>query len=162
MRFRLHCVVENEIITAIKLSSSLVRLRGIHDVNTAITELLDFNYFSVLATGGGPYELLLDSADNKLFVHITGASDELKFSLPLRAFKTMVKDYFLLLDSYHAAIQSGHPEKIEALDMGRRSLHNEGAEKFINLLENKINVDFETARRFFTIIAALMMKESDI
>jgi uncharacterized protein (UPF0262 family) len=152
--------MESEAIKSIKLSSSLVRLRGIHDVNTAITELLDFNYFSVLGTSGGPYELLLDSADNKLFIHINGADDELKLPLPLRAFKTMVKDYFLLLDSYHAAIQSGHPEKIEALDMGRRSLHNEGAEKFINLLENKINVDFETARRFFTIIASILERLS--
>lgn len=154
-----------ELIKALKLSPALMRLKSSHEANTAINDLLDFNYFSVLGTNGeakgGPYEITLDEADNKLLLHIKAGKEMVKITLTLRPFSRMVKDYFMLFSSYHDAMKIGHPEKIEALDMGRRSIHNEGAEKFINILENKINIDFETARRFFTIIAALMMKEGE-
>lgn len=149
----------NEHIKSIKLAPALLRLRSSHEANTAINDLLDFNYFSVLGTSGGPYEILLDEADNKLMMEIKTGKEKVRIPLSIRPFARMVKDYFLLFNSYHDAMKLGHPEKIEALDMGRRSIHNEGAEKFINILENKINIDFETARRFFTIIAVLMMKE---
>ena len=148
-----------EHIKAIKLSPTLLRLKSSHEANTAINDLLDFNYFSVLGTSGGPYEIMLDEADSKLILNIKTASDKIKLPISVRPFNRLVKDYFMLFGSYHDAMKLGHPEKIEALDMGRRSIHNEGAEKFINILENKVNIDFETARRFFTIISALMMKE---
>ena len=155
--------MDNEFISVLKLSSKLLRLKSSHEANTAINDLLDFNYFSVLGENGqsygGPYQITLDEADNKLLMHIQTKTDLIKLPLSLRPFNNMVKDYFLLFGSYHDAMRNGHPEKIEALDMGRRSIHNEGAEKFINILENKINIDFETSRRFFTIIAALMTKE---
>jgi uncharacterized protein (UPF0262 family) len=149
----------SEHIKTLKLAPALLRLRSSHEANTAINDLLDFNYFSVLGTSGGPYEILLDEADSKLMINIKTAKEKIKLPLSIRPFSRMVKDYFLLFGSYHDAMKLGHPEKIEALDMGRRSIHNEGAEKFINILENKINIDFETARRFFTIIAVLMTKD---
>jgi uncharacterized protein (UPF0262 family) len=155
----------DEFIKTLKLAPSLIRLKSSHEANTAINDLLDFNYFSVLGSNGesvrGPYHILLDEADNKLILDIKSHSEKVKLPISVRPFKSMVKDYFLLFGSYQDAMRVGHPEKIEALDMGRRSIHNEGAEKFINILENRINIDFETARRFFTIISALMMKEGD-
>lgn len=153
--------MENEFIRTIKLAPSLLRLKSIHEANSAINDLLDFNYFSVLdnsgKNNGGPYDLTLDSAEGKLILLIKSDNVDLKLPLSLRFFRSMVKDYFLLFESYRDAVALGHPEKIEALDMGRRSIHNEGAEKFISILENKINIDFETSRRFYTIISALLM-----
>ena len=149
--------MESEFIRTIKLAPGLLKLKSSREANSAINDLLDFNYFSVLENGGGPYDITLDSADNKLIMIITSRGGTLRLPLSLRFFRGMVKDYFLLFESYHDAVSQGHPEKIEALDMGRRSIHNEGAEKFISILENKINIDFETARRFYTIISALMM-----
>lgn len=157
--------MEGEYIKTLKLAPALLRLKSSHEANTAINDLLDFNYFSVLDangdTKGGPYDVTLDEADNKLLLNIKAKKETIKLPLSLRPFSRMVKDYFMLFGSYHDAMKLGHPEKIEALDMGRRSIHNEGAEKFIHILENKINIDFETARRFFTIMAVLMMKEGD-
>ena len=148
-----------EHIRSIKLAPTLLRLKSSHEANTAINDLLDFNYFSVLGTNGGPYDIVLDEQESKLILNIKTIDSKIKLPLSVRPFGRLVKDYFMLFGSYHEAMKLGHPEKIEALDMGRRSIHNEGAEKFINTLENKINIDFETARRFFTIISALMMKE---
>lgn len=147
-----------ETIRTIKLAPSLLKLKSIHEANSAIKDLLDFNYFSVLDYANGPYDITLDSAENKLIIIVEAHNKAImRLPLSLRFFRSMVKDYFILFESYQDAIAQGHPEKIEALDMGRRSIHNEGAEKFISILENKINIDFETARRFYTIIASLMM-----
>jgi uncharacterized protein (UPF0262 family) len=78
--------------------------------------------------------------------------------LSLTPFRKVVKDYFLICESYYNAIRTASPSQIEAIDMGRRGLHNEAAELLIERLEGKITVDFDTARRLFTLITALHWK----
>ncbi len=129
-----------------------------HERNVAIYDLLESNSFELLKPPiKGPYTLLLALEDNRLVFHV-GDRDKNPVSslmLSLSAFRRLVKDYFLLCDSYFEAIKNAPPSRIEAIDMGRRGLHNEGAQLVIDRLSDKIRIDFETARRLFTLICAL-------
>jgi uncharacterized protein (UPF0262 family) len=78
--------------------------------------------------------------------------------LSLTPLKRIVKDYFMICDSYYAAIRTSTPSQIEAIDMGRRALHNEGSEMLMERLKNKIHLDFDTARHLFTLITVLHWK----
>ena len=78
--------------------------------------------------------------------------------LSLAPFRRVVKDYFLVCESYYAAIRTASAAQIEAIDMGRRGLHNEAAELLVQRLEGKVEVDFDTARRLITLIMALHWK----
>ena len=78
--------------------------------------------------------------------------------LSLTPLRRIVKDYFMICDSYYAAIRTATPDKIEAIDMGRRGLHDEGSRTLMERLEGKVTVDFETARRLFTLICVLHWK----
>jgi uncharacterized protein (UPF0262 family) len=78
--------------------------------------------------------------------------------LSLSPFRKLVKDYFFVCESYYEAIKTAPPSRIEALDMGRRGLHNEGSQLLMQRLEGKITTDFDTARRLFTLICALHWK----
>jgi uncharacterized protein (UPF0262 family) len=148
-------MANKESIKALNLDDSIAHFRSNLDLNTSIKDLLSFNYFSVVEKPKGPYTVVLSLEDNRLNFQI---NKKHKVQLPLRSFRSLIKDYFLILDSHQDALKHGMLEKIEAIDMGRRSLHNEGAELIIELLENKINTDFETARRLFTIITILHIK----
>ncbi len=129
-----------------------------HERNIAIYDLLETNFFELMKEGTrGPYSLQLALEDNRLVFHI---GDEKRqplnsLMLSLSPFKRLVGDYFLLCESYFEAIKTAPPSRIEAIDMGRRGLHNEGAQLVQDRLSGKINVDFETARRLFTLICAL-------
>ena len=129
-----------------------------HERNVAIYDLLESNSFELLKEGAsGPYTLLLALEDNRLVFHV-GDKDRAPLNslmLSLSSFRRLVKDYFLLCDSYFEAIKNAPPSRIEAIDMGRRGLHNEGAQLVLDRLSGKIKVDFETARRLFTLICAL-------
>ncbi|MEM7428789.1 MAG: UPF0262 family protein [Pseudomonadota bacterium] len=126
----------------------------------AIFDLLERNEFSVVdesKTAEGPFHLRLSIADNRLVFDIADCR-ELQcavFGLSMSPFRRIVKDYFMICDSYFQAIKTATPSQIEAIDMGRRGLHNEGSEVLQARLKGKIEVDFNTARRLFTLICVL-------
>jgi len=126
-----------------------------HERQVAIMDLLRENYFEPLEAPGGPYAVKLSLADGRLAFDVSGPSFEKRHLLSLTPFKGVIKDYFLVCESYYAATRDASPTQIEALDMGRRGLHNEGSEKLRERLENKVKTDLETARRLFTLICAL-------
>lgn len=129
-----------------------------HERAVAIFDLIEENSFRPCGDEfGGPYKLKLGVMDNKLVFHITREDDEIVIThfLSLSPFKRVIKDYFMICESYYEAIKSSSPQQIEAIDMGRRGLHNEGSETLSERLKDKIEVDFDTARRLFTLICAL-------
>ena len=129
-----------------------------HERNVAIYDLLESNSFELQRPDAhGPYTLLLALEDKRLIFHIgDGEGRPVKsLMLSLSSFRRLIKDYFLLCESYFEAIRSAPPSRIEAIDMGRRGLHDEGAQMVIDRLVGKVKVDFETARRLFTLICAL-------
>lgn len=136
-----------------------------HEREVAIFDLLDANYFELVKRDdkpviNGPYILNLSLVENRLMFNIE--DDENNFiiahSLSLSPFKKIIKDYFLICESYFEAIKTASPQRIEAIDMGRRGLHNEGCALLRERLEGKIILDDDTARRLFTLIAALHWK----
>ena len=151
--------MDSEHVKQLSFAGEIARFRSVKEVDAAIKDLLEFNYFSIAENACGPYNVVLDIAEKRLVFNITPtASKKIKSSrvqIPLSSFRSIIKDYFIILESHQDALNQGLIEKVEAIDMGRRGMHNEGAEILLGLLENKINLDFETARRFFTIITAL-------
>ena len=131
-----------------------------HERSVAIFDLLEANRFAPVGHGGGPYHLRLGIADNNLVFEIADEADQPvdRVVLALASFRGIVKDYFLICESYYAAIRQATPSQIEAIDMGRRGLHNEGSELLRERLADKVEIDFDTARRLFTLIAALHWK----
>ncbi len=127
-----------------------------HEREVAIFDLLDENSFQPVEAEGGPYDLKLSLVDGRLALDISGVGiDPRRHLLSMTPMKGIIKDYFMICDSYYAAIRNSTPAQIEALDMGRRGLHNEGSEKLRERLEGKVAVDRQTARRLFTLICAL-------
>ena len=128
-----------------------------HDREVAIYDLLDENSFALNDRDEGPYKLKLGRLDDRLVFDVTSENDDqlvthvLSFS-PLRR---IMKDYFMICESYYEAIRSSTPTQIEAIDMGRRGIHNEGSETLQGRLSEKIEFDFDTARRLFTLICVL-------
>lgn len=120
----------------------------------AIADLLESNSFEPEGGAGGPYQLRLSREDNRLILEVTGPGYSRAHGLSLTPFRGVIKDYFLVCDSYFEAVRSS-PQQIEALDMGRRGLHNEGSELLRERLSGKIELDLDTARRLFTLICAL-------
>jgi uncharacterized protein (UPF0262 family) len=131
-----------------------------HERAVAIYELLEENSFLPEGHGGGAYTLKLSIADNRLVFDVRLEDDTpvVAHLLSLSPFRSIVKDYFLVCDSYYQAIRTASPTQIEAIDMGRRGLHNEGSELLRQRLSGKIAIDFDTARRLFTLIAVLHWK----
>jgi len=121
----------------------------------AIFDLLDGNYFEPAEAAGGPYDLKLSLIENRLAFDISGPNYERRHLLSLSPFRGVIKDYFMICDSYYSAIRNSSPQQIEALDMGRRGLHNEGSSLLRERLEGKVKTDLDTARRLFTLICAL-------
>ncbi len=126
----------------------------------AIDDLIEENSFAPVGHDGGPYALHLRMADNRLVFDIRLADDTpvVMHILSLNPFKRVVKDYFMVCDSYYAAIKSATPDRIEALDMGRRGLHDEGSLLLQERIKHRLVVDFNTARRLFTLVCALHWK----
>ena len=131
-----------------------------HERAVAIYDLLENNYFAPAGDFSGPYKLHISIEENRLVFDIHAADDTPleQVVLPLRLFRQIVKDYFLLCESYYSAIKTASPSRIEALDMGRRGLHDEGSELLRERLKGKIDVDFDTARRLFTLICVLHIR----
>jgi uncharacterized protein (UPF0262 family) len=128
-----------------------------HERKVAIFDLLEANHFKVVGHDGGPYSVVLSLADNRLIFDIADQSGApvRKLLLSLTALRRVIKDYFLICDSYYDAIRNSTPSQIEAIDMGRRGLHNEGSQVLTERLGDKAEVDFDTARRLFTLVCAL-------
>ena len=122
----------------------------------AIVDLIKDNHFKPEGAAGGPYGLKLSVVEGRLALDVTGADFERRLLLSLTPLRGVVKDYFMLCDSYYAAIRGGmNPAQIEALDMGRRGVHNEGAMQLRERLAGKAEMDEDTSRRLFTLICAL-------
>ena len=131
-----------------------------HERAVAIYDLLEDNYFAPAGDFSGPYDLHLSLEENRLILDIRdGAEASLtNVTLPLSPFRRLVKDYFTVCETYFEAIKTASPSRIEAIDMGRRSLHNEGSTLLRERLDGKIEIDFDTARRLFTLICVLHIR----
>ncbi len=129
-----------------------------HERQVAIFDLLEDNSFQPEGAASGPYTLRISLQDGRLAFDVTGPQFERRHLLSMTPFKSIIRDYFLICESYYDAIRHAAPSQIEAVDMGRRGLHNEGSEKLRERLEGKITLDFDTARRLFTLICALQRR----
>jgi len=133
-----------------------------HEREVAIFDILDGNSFVLEGLDKGPYRLEIAIADDRLVLTAfpEGGGDEAAavHTLTMTPLKRLIKDYFMVLDSYYQAIRSGQPSRIEAIDVGRRGLHDEGSRLLQERLAGKITLDFDTARRIFTLITALHWK----
>ncbi len=127
-----------------------------HERAVAIYDLVEDNSFA-LPDHPGPYRLVLALADKRLVFDVRSEAGEalMSHTLSLTPFRRVVKDYFLICESYFQAIRTGSPSRIEAIDVGRRGIHNEGSEILRDRLKGKIEVDFDTARRLFTLVCVL-------
>ncbi len=121
----------------------------------AIFDLLEENYFHPEGAEGGPYDLKMGLVENRLVLDVRGPNYERRHILSLSPFRPLIKDYFLICESYYQAIRNSTPSQIEALDMGRRGLHNEASTLLRTRLVGKIETDLDTARRLFTLMCAL-------
>jgi uncharacterized protein (UPF0262 family) len=126
----------------------------------AIRDLLAHNYFQPAGAPDGPYHLTIGVAENRLCFDIaaSGKRSHGRVAVSLTPFRRLVKDYFLICESYYAALRQAHPSRIEAIDMGRRGLHDEGARLLMQRLKGKIDLDSDTARRLFTLICVLHLR----
>ena len=121
----------------------------------AIFDLLESNHFVPEGAQGGPYDLHMGLMENRLVLDVRGPDYEKRHILSLSPFRPLIRDYFMICESYYQAIRNATPQQIEALDMGRRGLHNEASELLRTRLSGKIETDLDTARRLFTLICAL-------
>ncbi len=136
-----------------------------HERAIAVYDLIENNRFALLGADGGvleggPYALNIALMDAKLVFDVRDeqGAQVVAHILSLTPFRRILKDYFLICESYYAAIRHATPSRIEAIDMGRRGLHNEGALLLAERLKGKIDTDQDTARRLFTLITALHWK----
>jgi len=129
-----------------------------HERAVAIFDLIEENVFDPAgAPEDGRFKLKLSLADKRLVFDVRDEAGEpiVAHILSLTPFRRVIKDYFLICDSYYEAIRSATPQQIEAIDMGRRGIHNDGSQTLMDRLEGKIAVDLDTARRLFTLICVL-------
>ncbi len=131
-----------------------------HEREVAIFDILECNHFALEGRDDGPYRLRIAVQEDRLVFDVGQAMSDAVFShvLSLSPLKRIMKDYFIVCDSYYQAIRTAPPSKIQAIDMGRRALHDEGSRVLIERLKGKISVDFDTGRRLFTLICALRGK----
>ncbi|GJL85082.1 MAG: UPF0262 protein [Micavibrio sp.] len=150
----------NSVITHIDLhepgstpDSELIR----RDKQIALHDLIAHSVFQPVKDDHGPYAIELSIEDNRLVFRIKNAREEdlPMLVLSLKPYQRLIKDYFIIVGSYDATIKNGQPSRVEAIDMGRRALHNEGASLLIERLGDKIEMDLDTARRLFTLICVL-------
>ncbi len=131
-----------------------------HERKVAIYDLLDENEFTLVAGEPGPYNLHLGIADNRLVFDVRDEEegDIKRLTLPGSTFRKIVKDYFLICESYFDAIKTKTPSQIEAIDMARRGVHNEGADLLMERMADNVDMDKQTARRLFTLVCVLHIR----
>jgi uncharacterized protein (UPF0262 family) len=125
-----------------------------------IYDLLENNHFAPVGNSGGPYRLRLGVVENRLIFNVVEQSGTpvTAVALPLSPIRKLMKDYAVICESYLAAIKSAPRSRVEAIDMGRRGLHDEGSEVLQSALAEQVVIDLETARRLFTLIYVLHMR----
>jgi len=131
-----------------------------HERAIAIYDLIEQNFFAPQGDAKGPFTLRIGITGNRLMFDIRKETGDpvIVHLISLTPFRRIVKDYFMICDSYHQAIRTATPDKIEAIDMGRRGVHNEGSNTLKERLSGKVDMDFETARRLFTLLCVLHWK----
>ena len=131
-----------------------------HERAVAIFDLLEENFFAPVAPRPGPFHLRIGLEENRLILDLrrTDESPLDRLALALQPFRGIIRDYFLICESYYKAIRAASPSRIEAIDMGRRGLHNEGSELLRERLAEKVEMDLDTARRLFTLICVLHIR----
>lgn len=147
-------------IVDLTLDERLVKWRSAeveHERKVAIYDLLEDNSFVPAGGAAGPFRLHLAIEEDRL---VLGISDEAgapvdRVALSLLPFRRIVKEYFRICESYYDAIKRHAPSRIEAIDMGRRALHNEGSTLLRERLAGRVAIDHDTARRLFTLICVL-------
>ena len=135
-----------------------------HERVVSIYDLLEHNSFAPIIDGtaaDGPFDLHLSIEGGALILAVRGEANNLsaRIGLPLTSFRKVIKDYFTVCENYFRAVKTRSPSRIEAIDMGRRHLHDEGAELLREQLVNKVEMDFDTARRLFTLICVLQFRQ---
>jgi len=134
-----------------------------HERKVAVFDLLEENYFAPVGDEIGPYDVKLSIEDGKRLVLDVAKEGKIDYftqiKVPLMPVRKIIKDYFLVCDSYFKAIKTASPAQIEAIDMGRRGLHNEGSTILRDRLEEKVHVDHDTARRLFTLVCVLHIRQ---
>jgi uncharacterized protein (UPF0262 family) len=151
----------SEILRSIALDDAAIRRNAPEaeaEREAALADLLSSSHFAPHCfEPSGPYDVRLSARDNRLRFHI--ASEKLteprEVMLPISPFRRIVKDYFIIFESHQEAVHSGQTHRLEAIDMARRGVHNEGAELLQSQLDGRISLDFDTARRLFTLICIL-------
>jgi uncharacterized protein (UPF0262 family) len=146
--------VELDARTIIRRSDDIEREKQV-----AIFDLLEQNSFAPAGLEG-PFRIVLRIEDNRMAIDIRDEAGQPldTVRLGLARFKRPVRDYFAICDTYFKAVRSDSPRNIETIDMARRGLHNEAAELLQECLKDKIEMDFDTARRLFTLICVLHIK----
>jgi uncharacterized protein (UPF0262 family) len=132
-----------------------------HERAVAIFDLIEENSFVPTTGYDGPFNVHLSLRDGRvLVIGIADANDAAleEVTLPLTPLRSVIKDYFTVCESYFQAIKTASPSQVEAIDMGRRGLHNEGSETLRDRLAAKVRIDHETARRLFTLICVLHIR----
>jgi uncharacterized protein (UPF0262 family) len=152
--FRLSSIVLDE-HTVVRRTREIEQEREI-----AIYDLLEANSFAPQDSPGGPYKLTLSLEENRLVfdIRLEDGSEHGRVMLSLTPLRRVIKDYFLICDSYFKAIRNAPPSQIETLDMSRRGVHDEGSVLLQERLAGKIAVDHDTARRLFTLVCVLHLR----
>jgi uncharacterized protein (UPF0262 family) len=128
-----------------------------HERRIALFDMKESNSFAVKGSDSGPYSLSLALIEGRLVFDVAdqGGVQVCQHHVAISSVRKLIKDYAMICESYHAAIRTAAPSQIEAIDMGRRGLHNEAAEVLQEALAERIEIDLETARRLFTLVCAL-------
>ncbi|MHA7871631.1 MAG: UPF0262 family protein [Hyphococcus sp.] len=131
-----------------------------HERKVAIYDLIEENHFRPIGAGDGPFELYLSNVERRLVFDVRREGGEAigQIHLSMSPFRKIIRDYFMLRESYYDAIQNAAPAQLETIDMARRAMHNEGSEILRERLQDKIDLDFDTARRLFTLICSFHMR----
>ncbi len=131
-----------------------------HERKVAIFDLIEANHFAPAVEHPGPYKLMLSAEETRLIFDVRAPDDAelVRVPLALQPFRGIVKDYFKVCESYYHAIKSATPSRIEAIDMGRRGLHDEGSRLLQSELAGRIEIDHDTARRLFTLLCVMHIR----
>ena len=131
-----------------------------HERAIAIFDLLEENHFAPASGLDGPFHLHLSIEENRLSIDVRSPANRADETilLPLAPFRGIVRDYFMVCESYYQAIRRSSLAQIEAIDVGRRSLHDEGSALLVERLADKVVIDHDTARRLFTLICLLHLR----
>ena len=154
MEFRLAAITLDE-------QSVVQRSRAVEqEREIAIYDIIEANTFRPESSAGGPYHLILGLEETRLVLDIAreDGAEKNRLTVSLTPLRKTMKDYFLVCENYYKAIRTAPPHQIEALDMARRTLHDEGAVELQKRLKDKVETDFDTARRLFTLVCVLQMR----